>query len=180
MRILKENCSFVVVDIQDRLFPHIHQNEILTQKCSTLIKGMKILEIPTIVTVQYKKGLGDTVPAIQEALGDHKALEKMTFSCCGLGEFNMRIEEHYKENIILSGIESHVCVLQTALDLVESGHRPVVVVDAVSSRNPLDKEIALKRMAQEGIRLTTVEAILFELCKTSDSKSFKAISQLVK
>ena len=180
MRIQKEDCAFVVIDIQERLFPHIQDKDFMAQKCATLIQGMQILELPVIVTEQYVKGLGQTIPMIQEAIDSYNPIEKMTFSCCGLGAFNLKIEEHYKENIIICGIESHICVLQTALDLVEAGHKPIVVVDAVSSRNPLDKEIALDRMRQEGIRLTTVESILFELCKSSGNDTFKKISKLVK
>lgn len=180
MRIQKSDSAFVVIDIQEKLFPHIHENENVAEKCKTLIEGMRILGLPIIVTEQYVKGLGATIPSIQEALGTYEPIEKMSFSCCGIGDFNIKIEEHYKENIIICGIESHVCVLQTALDLVEAGHRPVVVVDAISSRNPLDKEIALVRMQEEGIRLTTVESILFELCKTSGTDEFKKISRLVK
>jgi len=180
MRIQKDDSAFVVVDIQDKLFPHIHENEKIAKKCSTLIKGMQILGLPVILTEQYVKGLGETIPSIQNALEEYHPIEKMTFSCCGIGAFNIKIEEHYKENIIICGIESHVCVLQTAIDLLDAGHRPMVVADAISPRNEYDKEIALKRMQEEGIRLTTVESILFELCKTSGTEEFKMISKLVK
>ena len=180
MRIQKDDSAFVIIDIQDRLFPHINDNEKVAEKCATLIEGMQILGVPIIVTEQYVKGLGQTIPKIQSVLENYDPIEKMTFSCCGTGAFNIKIEEHYKENIIICGIESHVCVLQTALDLVEAGHRPIVVVDAISSRSPLDKEVALKRMQEEGIRLTTVESILFELCKTSGTEEFKKVSSLVK
>lgn len=180
MRILKEHSALVVVDIQERLFPHISNNQELVKKCQTLIAGMQALNVPIIVTEQYVKGLGHTIEPIQAALTEYKPIEKMTFSCCGEAMFSLKIEEHFKENIILCGIESHVCVLQTALDIQANGHNPIVVADAISSRNPYDKEIALQRLATEGIRVTTVESILFELCKTSGTDTFKAISKLVK
>ena len=180
MRIISEESILVVVDIQERLYPHMDKKDELTKKCLTLISGCKALNVPVVVTEQYTKGLGFTIDPINECLGESKHIEKMTFSCCGESNFMLKIEEHYKENIILCGIESHVCVLQTAIDLVKTGHQPVVVADAVSSRNPYDKEIALRRMEKEGVIITTVEAILFEMCRTSGTDSFKAISRLVK
>lgn len=180
MRIQKEQTVLVVVDIQERLFPHIHNNDSVLAKCQTLIQGIELLNIPTIVTEQYVKGLGKTVQPIVESLKNYDPVEKMTFSCCGEPNFNIKIEERYRENVLICGIESHVCVLQTAIDLQDAGHRPIVVADAVSSRNPIDKEYALQRLAAEGIRVTSVEAILFELCKTSGTDTFKAISKLVK
>lgn len=180
MRIIKEDTVLVVVDIQERLFPHIHNNEHVAAKCKTLIEGIKLLNVPTIVTEQYVKGLGKTIPAIAESLGEFEPIEKMAFSCCGEPNFNIRIEERYRENVLLCGIESHVCVLQTAIDLQDAGHRPIVVADAISSRNPEDKALALQRFATEGIRVTSVESILFELCKVSGTEQFKRISKLVK
>ena len=180
MRILKEDTKLVVVDLQERLFPHINNNEQLLQKCKTLIEGIRLLNIPIIVTEQYVKGLGKTIQPIAASIGEFQPIEKMSFSCMGEPNFNLKIEEHYIKNVLLCGIESHVCVLQTALDLVEAGHKPIVVADAISSRNPYDKEIALQRFASEGIRVTTVESILFELCKVSGTDQFKAISKLVK
>jgi nicotinamidase-related amidase len=180
MRIQKDHSALVVVDIQERLFPHIHNNTELTSKVRTLIQGFQALQVPLYVTEQYTKGLGHTIPEIQEVLDSYDPIEKMSFSCMGEAHFTMKVEEHYKENIILCGIETHVCVLQTALDLQDAGHRPIVIADAVSSRNPYDKEIALNRLQTEGIRVSTVESILFELCKTSGTDTFKQISRLVK
>ncbi len=180
MRILKEDTVLVVVDIQERLLPHINENEQLVAKCKTLIEGIKLINVPTIVTEQYVKGLGQTVGSIATSLGDFQPIEKMSFSCCGEPNFNIKIEERYRENVLLCGIESHVCVLQTAIDLQDAGHRPIVVADAVSSRNLEDKELALHRFSTEGIRVTSVESILFELCKLSGTAEFKAISKLVK
>lgn len=180
MRINREQSALVVIDIQEKLFPHINNHNEVARKAGVLIQGIRALDIPIVVTEQYVKGLGNTIEPISSLLKDNEPIEKMSFSCCGDGLFNIKIEEHYKENIIICGIESHVCVLQTALDLKEAGHNPIVVVDAVGSRNDLDKEIALKRMEIEGIRLVTVESILFELCKISGTDTFKTISKLVK
>ncbi len=180
MRILKENSALVVVDIQEKLTPLMVDHERLLSKCKILIEGIQLLNIPTVLTEQYPKGLGGTVEPIKQSLKEYDPIEKMTFSCTGEPNFNLTIEERYHENIILCGIESHVCVLQTAIDLQDAGHRPIVVADAVSSRNEYDKKVAMQRLAAEGIRTTTVEAILFELCKVSGTDQFKAISRLVK
>ncbi|HAS35696.1 MAG TPA: hydrolase [Flavobacteriales bacterium] len=180
MRIDRSDSLFVVVDVQARLFPHIAENEKLLQKSLTLIEGMKTLGVKTVATEQYVKGLGETLPDIQQVLGNSKRIEKMSFSCCGEADFVLEMEEHYRKNVILCGIETHVCVLQTAIDLQAAGHQAVVVVDAVSSRNLEDKELALRRMEKEGVILASVESILLELCKVSGTDEFRAISKLIK
>jgi nicotinamidase-related amidase len=179
-RIHRDESVLVVVDVQERLFPHIYDNDLLERKIGTLIRGMKQLGVPRIVTEQYKKGLGDTIPSVKHALGDYQGIEKMTFSCCGEPNFNLALEEHFKKYVILCGIETHVCVMQTAIDLLDSGHIPVIVEDAVSSRSPLDKKVAIERVVHEGGKVATVESILFELCKVSGTAEFKEISALVK
>lgn len=180
MRIKRENTIAVVIDIQEKLYPYIYDNEVLTDKVSRLIKGLKVLGIEIIVTEQYSKGLGATIKPVQESLGDYKHLEKMSFSCCGLNDFDSKLSAAGKKYIIICGIESHVCVLQTVLDLLEKRFIPVLVEDCVSSRNPNDKKIAVKRMRAEGAIITTYESILFELLEVSGTEEFKAISKIVK
>lgn len=181
MRIRKENTSAVLIDIQEKLFPHINNHEELLERTIILIKGLDILGVPITVTEQYTKGLGHTLSEVQEALAEsYKPIEKMSFSCCGSDEFNKRQEGAGHSTIILFGIETHVCVLQTALDLLEKGVCPVIPEDAVSSRKLSDKTIAIERLRQEGARITTVESLLFELCVVSGTDRFKAISKLVK
>lgn len=180
MRIKRENTIAVIIDIQERLYPFIHENEILTEKVSRLIKGLRTLGIEIIVTEQYSKGLGATIKPVQESLGDYKHLEKMSFSCCRLSDFNSRLSTSGKKFVIICGIESHVCVLQTVLDLLEKGYTPVLVEDCVSSRNPNDKKIAVERMRAEGAIITTYESILFELLEVSGTEEFKTISKIVK
>lgn len=180
MRIKKDESILVVIDVQERLFPHIHEHEMLLKKIETLVKGIQLLEVPYLFTEQYVKGLGATLPALQPLMGERTPPEKMTFSCCGDPAFMLMLEEDYKETTLLCGIESHVCVLQTAIDLRETGRNVVVVADAVSSRHPFDKAMALERMKAEGIRLATVESLLFELCVEAGSDTFKGISRLVK
>jgi len=180
MRILKENTIGVVVDIQERLFPHIHEHELLEKNTKILIQGLKALDVPCIITEQYKKGLGDTVAGIKELVAEYPHFEKMAFSCCGEPKFMESLEVSTKRTVILAGMETHICMLQTAIDLKERGFHPVVVEDCVSSRTPDNKRIALERMRQEGITVTSYESILFELCRVAGSDAFKTISKLVK
>lgn len=181
MRFLKEDTAFVLIDVQERLFPHILEHNDLERNINTLVHGFKELELPIIVTEQYVKGLGSTLQSIQKSLGEsYKPLEKMSFSCCGDDNFLAAIRGTNKKNILLAGIETHVCVLQTALDLVEMGFNVGLVTDCVSSRKHSDKEFAIERMKQEGVWMMTKESILFELLKLSGTQTFKNISKLVK
>lgn len=180
MRIKKEETIAVVVDVQQRLFPFISENEKLSSNIVKLVKGLKVLGIEIIVTVQYSKGLGETIEPIKRALGDFKHLEKMSFSCCGFTDFMEVLKKSGKKNVIVCGIESHVCVLQTTLDLLEGKFQPVLIEDCVSSRNPNDKNIAIERMRQEGALISTYESILFELLEVSGTETFKEISKIVK
>ncbi len=180
MRILKEETIAVVVDIQGLLFPFISDHEKLEKDTLTLIKGLNVLEIPMMVTQQYTKRLMPTLPSLSEAIGEYEHIEKMAFSCCDEPKFDEDLAVSGKRNVILFGIETHVCVLQTCIDLIERGYKPVVVEDCVGSRNPNDKRIAIERMRQEGALISTKESLLFELQRVSGNDTFKAISKLVK
>ncbi|ASB50156.1 isochorismatase family protein [Alkalitalea saponilacus] len=180
MRIEKEQSIAVIIDVQERLFPHIHESEKLAVNLQILIEGLNVLQVPIKVTEQYKKGLGETIPAIANLLTGCKSVEKTAFSCCDEPAFLSDIEKKPAKFVILAGIESHICVLQTALDLKANGFQPVVVEDCVASRNPENKRIAINRMLQEGITVTSYESLLFELCRMAGTDQFKAISKLVK
>ena len=180
MRINSTVTAGVIVDVQDRLFPHIHEHEQVASKIKTLIRGLRMMELPLLLTQQYSKGLGDTVADIREEVSDLEHIEKKRFSCCGVSEFDRQISDSSVKNVILMGVETHVCVLQTTLDLLAGGYQPVVVADAVSSRNQNDHLIALERIKAEGGLVTSVESILFELTATADSPHFKEMSRLVK
>lgn len=180
MRILSENTTGLFIDIQDRLFPHIHEKDQLEQNLITLSAGLKILEIPLIITEQYTKGLGFTILPLKMALGEYSSIEKTAFSCCDEPQFLNTLKTTGRKNVILCGIETHVCVLQTVLDLLQAGYQPVVIEDCVSSRKLSDKLIAIERMRQEGAIISSLESILFELTRFSGTETFKAISKLVK
>ncbi len=180
MRILKEDTVGLIVDMQEKLFPHMQQHEELQQSIRTLISGLRVLEVPILLTEQYTKGLGETILPVKEILGDVEPTEKMCFSCCDEPAFFKELKSMECNNVILAGIETHVCILQTAIDLLDRSFQPIIVADCVSSRKTDDKVIALQRLAKEGAIITTKESILFELCRYAGTDQFKSISKLVK
>ena len=147
---------------------------------SKLINGCKILNVPVYCTEQYPKGLGETEPRIKTALQEVEAISKMSFSCFGAGELFSELKHKNIQQVIVSGVESHVCVQQTVLDLLANDFQVDVAADAVSSRRRLDYETALKRMRSNGAEVTATESILFELLNICGTEEFKAISKMVK
>lgn len=180
MRITKENTTGLIVDIQERLFPVMWEKEKFLKNCQILIQGLNKLGLPLVVTQQYTKGLGETIEGIKSALPEFQYIEKREFSCCDEPSVIEKLKKLNTKNILLCGIESHVCVLQTAIDLKEAGMNPVVIMDCVSSRNGQSIELAKERFRFEGIMMTSAESILFELTRSSAAPEFKEISKLVK
>jgi len=180
MRIDREDSAGLIIDIQGKLFPHMDQNEALLRKCSILIEGLKVLDIPLLLTEQYPKGLGSTIEEISGLITQETAIEKIAFSCCDEAAVMQNAILQKRRTIIICGIEAHVCVLQTVVDLHAAGYRAVVVEDCISSRNRNDKQMAVERMRTEGAVITTCESILFELARVAGTDEFKAISRLVK
>lgn len=180
MRINKEQTIAVMVDVQERLFPAMDLNMDLLKKSKMLIEGLSELDVPLLVTQQYTKGLGNTIPELSTIITGFSPIEKIAFSCCDENAFVEALEEEEPAYVILFGIESHVCVLQTAIDLKSMGYEPVIVADAIASRKATDMAIAMERFRHEGIMVTTVESLLFELLRMAGSPQFKAISKLVK
>jgi len=179
VRIRKETSQAVVIDVQERLFPVMNDPESLERRLLILLEGLEILGIPRICTEQYPKGLGKTRERVSALLEGVPVLEKVSFSCLGASGFMEHLDGKRRQ-VILCGIETHVCVLQTALDLLGRGFVPVVCRDAVDSRNPEDKETALKRIRQSGGIVTTTESLMFELLETAGTDSFRSISSLIK
>lgn len=180
MRIQRDDSLAVIVDVQEKLFPLMHNKGELATNLQILIKGLEHLEIPMMVTQQYTKGLGDTVPSVKQMFSDFDYLEKQSFSCCDDPQFMRQLNEYRKKYVILAGIEAHVCILQTAVDLLASQYTPVIVSDCVSSRKEQDKTVAISRLISEGAIMTTYESILLELCRMSGTDEFKTLSQYIK
>jgi len=180
MRITKENTVGLIIDFQEKLFPAMREKEQLLKNCSILVKGLNELGLPLVVTQQYTKGLGDTLSEIKEEMPDFNFIEKRTFSCCDEPTVIEKLKELNAQNVIICGIEAHVCVLQTAIDLKEAGFNPTVVMDCVSSRTKENIELAKERFRFENIMMTSYESILFELTRSSGAPEFRTISKLVK
>jgi isochorismate hydrolase len=175
----RTECRLLIVDVQEKLVPMISQYERMLGNCRRLIQGAKILEVPVFATEQYPKGLGRTVAPLAELLGS--VPDKLRFSCAEVLEWGMAAEQaDNRFQIVVAGIEAHVCVLQTVLDLLAGGFQVFVPADAVSSRGELDWKIALDRMSTGGAVITTTESVLFEWCEKSGTPEFKQISQLIK
>ncbi|AYJ80787.1 hydrolase [Aliarcobacter cryaerophilus ATCC 43158] len=180
MRINLEETLFCLVDVQEKLFPHIGNKDELERTLPILVKGMKTLDIPIIVNEQYKKGIGETIPVLKELVSEYTAYEKTTFSGCQSDEILNAFKKSGKNNIVVAGIETHVCVLQTCIDLLENGFNVILVTNCCGSRTKLDHKIAIKRLVQAGVVPTTYESILFELTLDAKNPNFKAISSLIK
>ena len=180
----RDRSALVVIDMQERLMPAIADADAVTRAAGILIEASRQLEVPVVVTEQYPKGLGPTVDAIASRLPNGAAVvEKMTFSAARNFDFASRIDELRaagRDHIVLCGVESHVCVMQTAADLGAEGCIVHIVADACSSRAPASKEAALARFGALGISRVTTEMVLFEWLEAAGTPEFKAVSRLVK
>ena len=180
MRLLAEDTMALIIDFQEKLMPVMAEREALEKRTDILLRGLKALEIPMVMTQQYTKGIGMTIPSVREAAGSDDYYDKLTFSCFEDEAIHDKVESLGRKNVIICGIEAHICVLQTCMDLKAAGYTPVLVADCISSRKLSDKEIALVRAQAEGILITTSEAVLFELTRKAGSAVFKEISRLIK
>ena len=170
--------GLLVVDLQERLLPSIAEHELVVWNTRRLIDGAATLQIPIGATEQYPRGLGPTVAEIAAKLGEIP--DKLTFSCGGCPAVFTGFQEQGIHKLLVVGIETHVCVQQTVFDLMSEGFQIYLAVDALGSRNQLDKEIALRRMDSAGATLTTTESALFEWCDVAGTPEFKTISALVR
>ncbi|HEV3162721.1 MAG TPA: hydrolase [Isosphaeraceae bacterium] len=177
-RLTATHGALLIVDVQEKLMPLIEERNLVIANGVRLVKAAKLLQIPVFATEQYPKGLGPTVPELAELI-PHRP-DKTVFQCCAVPEFVEQLHGRGIEHVTLAGIETHVCIAQTALELMSLGFRVQVPADAVSSRSKLDWDFALRRLAVAGAVVSTTEAVLFEWVERSDHPQFKAISTLVK
>lgn len=179
-RLNLEHAQLLVVDIQERLLPQIHEHESVVARAEQMIRAALALELPVTVSEQYPRGLGPTTPAISAAAQAAPRLEKTTFSFCADTSCREHITALLRPQVLLIGIETHVCVQQTALDLLELQMQPFVLADAVSSRRVFDRDVALERMRAAGAIVTTVESAIFQLVHEAGTERFKRILPLVR
>jgi nicotinamidase-related amidase len=175
-----EKCTLVVVDVQGRLAQLMYGREALLKNIQILIKAAKILDIPIVWCQQVPDSLGPTVPEIAELLSDTEPINKASFSCCGDERFISRLNSLDRQQVLLCGIETHVCIYQTAVDLCSRGYEVSVAADAVSSRTEENKQTAIAKMQTMGINIYSTEMALFELLKTAEHPQFKQIAKLIK
>lgn len=175
-----DNSVLLIIDVQEKLERVMYRREELVDNLTKLVKGIQVLEVPIIVTEQYPKGLGATIPEIAQLIPDIEPLAKVNFNCYDDENFVEKLESTERKQVIISGMESHICVYQTTRELIDHKYEVYVVTDTVSSRTPENREIGLNMMKQMGAILTSTEAVLFELLKVASGDKFKAISQIVK
>ena len=175
-----KNTLLLVVDVQERLAGQMYEKEAFIKNIQAVIKGAQIFNFPILMTEQAPQKIGKTIPEIARLLAGAKVFEKTSFSCCGNEDFIKTIKSLKRKNVLITGVETHVCVYQTTVDLIRLGQNVHVVVDGVSSRSAFNKGIGLELMKDAGASLTSVETALCELLKKAEGEQFKEILKLIK
>ena len=177
-RLTAQHGALLVVDVQEKLMPLIPDRGLVEANAVRLVKAAHVLNLPVWATEQYPKGLGSTIPPLAELIPERPA--KTTFHCCAVPQLLEQLYGRRIRHVTLAGIEAHVCIAQTALELMGLGFRVQVPADAVASRGRMDWEFALRRLEHAGATVSTTEAVLFEWTECSDRPEFKHISDLIK
>lgn len=180
MLIERDKSCLLVVDIQEKLVPAVAEPAGVIRNSGILMQAAARLGVPTILSEQYPQGLGPTVPELRALAPDSARLSKISFSCAGDEGLNKKLREIGRPQLVVCGMETHVCVLQTALGYQGVGYRTFVVADAVSSRAPANREMGLRRMAENGVELVTTEMVVFEWLAKAGTAEFKELSKLIK
>src|SRR5512147_403718 len=176
----KEDAVLLIVDIQERLAVVMKEKDRVVRNCQHLIELAKMIDIPVVVTEQYPRGLGRTVPELQSVLTEYKPVEKISFDCCCQPAFMQELTGHTRKTVIIAGMETHICVLQTCVGLLKSGMNVHVVEDAVCSRTAENWRTGIEFMRDAGAVVTCTETALFQLLKVAGTEEFKKISQRIK
>ncbi len=176
----KEDTVLLTVDIQEKLAVVMTEKDRVVRNNLHLIELAKMINMPVMVTEQYPRGLGETVKDIREALPFYRPIEKMTFDCCGQPPFLEELKEHNKRSVVLTGMETHICVLQTCIGLLKGGINVHIVEDAVCSRTKENWKTGVEFMREAGAVVTSTETVLFQLLKVAGTEEFKKISQRIK
>lgn len=179
-RLQADRTVLVVVDIQEKFRDLIHGMDKVVDNSSRLIQFCQALDIPIVVTEHYPRGLGVTISEVRRQFKTFPVIEKIHFSCCGDNNFNQKLKKLGRDQIMLCGIETHVCIYQTAFDLLHQGKQVAVAVDAVSSCSPTDREIGLKRMSELGIQSMSAQMMMFEILRKAGTEQFKKVAPILK
>lgn len=175
----QSNSVFIFIDLQEKLLAKIPESERLVSRCGMLLDAARELSVPYLVTTQYRKGLGDMASSFASKVGNNFK-DKTSFSCAGDPVIDEELMKHRRPWVVVSGIETHICVMQTALDLMRKGREVAVVADAVGTRSQMDHQYGLKRMESSGALMITTEMLIYELIGRSDSAEFKKLLPLIK
>jgi len=176
----KDTSALLIIDIQDRLAAVMKHKEAIVNNCLHLIELSKMFNIPIVLTEQYPKGLGQTVEELRNALPAYRPVEKLTFSCCDEPSFFSEIKRLNKKSLILTGMETHICILQTCIGLLQNGFNVHLVKDAVCSRTKENWKTACDFMRDAGAVITCTETVLFQLLKIAGTEEFKMIAKRIK
>jgi nicotinamidase-related amidase len=175
-----ENTMLIVIDIQGNLYQAMYEKDFLLDNLKKIVKGAKAFDIPILVTEQIPEKLGPTIPELAEFLQEIQPIPKASFSCCGDDGFMRELKAIGRGQILMTGIESHVCVYQTSLDLMARGYEVSVVADCVSSRTLMNREIGVRSLVNQGAKLTSTEMALFELVRIAEGETFSKMIKIVK
>jgi nicotinamidase-related amidase len=178
VRVSRDDCVLLVIDVQDRIIGTIAEHETVVENIGTLVRTVKVLNVPVLTTEQ--ENLGEIVPELRGLLSDSPKFRKLSFSCCSDSAFVRKLRRVRKKTVIVCGIETHICVLQTVLDLLERRYHVLLVRDATSSHVPIDRETAVERMRDAGAFLGTTEAVIYELTGEAGIEQFRKILEIVK
>lgn len=179
-RLTQERACLVVIDLQERFRDLIHNMDMVTKGTSRLIRFSQLMNIPILLTEHYSRGLGVTISEIRNLFKPLDPIEKIHFSCLGNPDFQEAVRKTGRDQFILCGIESHVCVYQTAADLMRAGHQVAVAVDAVSSCSAVNRQVGLNRMSEMGVQSMGVQMLMFELLHQAGTEDFKNVAGLLK
>lgn len=180
MRMSAEKSLLLIVDVQERLLPAMAEARLVAQRCAVLMRGAARLGLPVLVSEQYPKGIGPTIPELRALAPDGAVLEKMHFSCAEDAGLAERVAAAGRRQLVVAGIEAHVCVQQTALGFQEAGYQVFVAADACSSRDAANAELAFHRMRANGVEVVSSEMVLFEWLHRAGTPEFKDLLALIK
>ena len=175
-----KDAVLVIVDVQGKLATLMHQKDTFFENMVKITRGAQVLDIPTLWNEQLPDKLGPTIPELKDILTDLAPMAKNSFSCCGNENFQNKLSALNRNQILLTGMETHVCVYQTAIDLLTGGYEVYLVADAVSSRTLENKQIGIEAIKNAGAKITSVEMALFEMLKIAEGEKFKKILDIVK